>query len=260
MIVKEANLIYDGTYEGFLTCVFHAYQMKYPSVSIQTEDKSQTRLFSHVEHITTDDKKAERILNYLIKKTSPAAARTFYFAFLTEFENLENILFSYVSYVFESDLDVSKDYSKEEVLKVFQFAKMLGREKHRMEAFIRFRLTKDQIYFAVIEPDFNVVPVLIKHFKSRYADQKWLIYDIKRNYGIFYDLSKVDFIQLDFNTSDIDPRKTSDEQFAESEMDFQKLWFQYFKSTNIEARVNMKLHIRHVPKRYWKYLSEKNPY
>lgn len=38
---------------------------------------------------------------------------------------------------------------------------------------------------------------------------------------------------------------------------FQHLWKQYYHSTNIEARRNMKLHIKHVPKRYWKYLVEK---
>ncbi|MGK4566274.1 DUF4130 domain-containing protein [Flavobacterium sp. 3HN19-14] len=35
------------------------------------------------------------------------------------------------------------------------------------------------------------------------------------------------------------------------------LWNDYFKSTNIPARKNMKLHLQHVPKRYWKYLTEK---
>ena len=37
------------------------------------------------------------------------------------------------------------------------------------------------------------------------------------------------------------------------------MWKDYFDSTNIKERKNMKLHIRHVPKRYWKYLSEKQP-
>ena len=33
---------------------------------------------------------------------------------------------------------------------------------------------------------------------------------------------------------------------------------EYFKSTNIKSRKNMKLHLQHVPKRYWKYLTEKS--
>ena len=38
---------------------------------------------------------------------------------------------------------------------------------------------------------------------------------------------------------------------------YQKLWHSYFQSINIEARKNTKLHLQHVPRRYWKYLTEK---
>ncbi|MGB1209996.1 MAG: DUF4130 domain-containing protein, partial [Lacinutrix venerupis] len=65
-------------------------------------------------------------------------------------------------------------------------------------------------------------------------------------------------IQLSFNNS-FDPTKTNASYFTDSELEFQQLWKDYFKSTNIKSRKNMKLHIQHVPKRYWKYLSEKSP-
>jgi len=58
---------------------------------------------------------------------------------------------------------------------------------------------------------------------------------------------------------DFDFTKTDVNYFAKQEFEFQTLWQDYFKSTNIVSRKNMKLHIRHVPKRYWKYLSEKQP-
>ena len=116
----------------------------------------------------------------------------------------------------------------------------------------------NNIYFANIEPDFNVLPLISKHFKSRYADQKWVIYDIKRNYGLFYDLKTLEIVQMDF-PKNFDFSKTDKNFFSEEEFEFQKLWQNYFKSTNITERKNMKLHVQHVPKRYWKYLSEKQP-
>jgi len=125
-----------------------------------------------------------------------------------------------------------------------------------MEAFVRFQLTHDGVYFSNIEPDFDVLPLISKHFRSRYADQQWLIYDVKRNYGIFYDLNSVEIISLDLqeiHTNSI--RKTN--AFTTEEYDYQDLWNNYFKSTNIKSRINMKLHTQHVPKRYWKYMSEK---
>ncbi|HIZ51734.1 MAG TPA: DUF4130 domain-containing protein, partial [Candidatus Pseudomonas excrementavium] len=45
----------------------------------------------------------------------------------------------------------------------------------------------------------------------------------------------------------------------EQEKAFQGLWKVYFDSVNIKARNNEKHHVRQLPKRYWKYLSEKQP-
>ena len=123
-----------------------------------------------------------------------------------------------------------------------------------MEAFIRFELLKDNVYFAKIDPDFDVLTLLIPHFKNRYQDQKWLIYDLRRKYGVYYDLETVTIVTLDF---DAILSKNIDNLYSDSEINYQKLWSEYFDHTNIKERKNMKLHVQHVPKRYWKYLTEK---
>lgn len=43
------------------------------------------------------------------------------------------------------------------------------------------------------------MPLIEKHFKNRFADQRWLIYDNNRKYGIYYDLNEVETIQLLFD-------------------------------------------------------------
>ncbi|MCB0469000.1 MAG: TIGR03915 family putative DNA repair protein, partial [Aequorivita sp.] len=135
-------------------------------------------------------------------------------------------------------------------------AKKVDREKHRMDAFVRFKLTKDDIYFASIEPDFNVLPLNADHFKKRYADQKWLIYDLKRKYGIYYNLQNVAIVELEIS-SNTNNTSNASTYFTLDEINFQQLWGIYFKNSNIPSRKNMRLHIKHIPKRYWKYLPEK---
>ena len=125
-----------------------------------------------------------------------------------------------------------------------------------MEAFIRFQHTADGIFYCGIDPDFNVLPLILTHFKNRYADQKWIIYDIKRQYGLFYDLEKVEEINMDFNAQQ-NMLRLSAPSLSDKEGLYAVLWKDYFKSANIVARKNTKLHVKHVPKRYWKYLTEK---
>ncbi|WP_159023373.1 TIGR03915 family putative DNA repair protein [Formosa sp. L2A11] len=252
----ETTLIYDGTFDGFLTAVFTGFEMKLKTVTIVTAQRFQQPLFGSSETVYTDAEKANRVWRGLKQKLSANELRRFYYAFLSEKPTVEDTLFQAMVYVFASKINVGSDYTNVHILEISKLTKNVGREKHRMEAFVRFKLTKDGVYFANIEPDFNVLPLIRNHFKNRYADQKWLIYDLKRKYGIYYDLEQVDIITLEFD-ADFDPSKTSTDIFAEIELEFQQLWNDYFKSTNIASRKNMKLHIQHVPKRYWKYLSEK---
>ena len=35
------------------------------------------------------------------------------------------------------------------------------------------------------------------------------------------------------------------------------MWRAYFRAVDIPERKNLRLHLRHVPKRYWPYLTEK---
>ncbi len=256
LIVEEHTLVYDSTFDGFLTCVFQVYESKLKHVSFQRKNQLQESLFGINTEIFTDLEKADRVWKGIRSHSTARGSLRLYYAFLSEHAQIEPLLLTYIQQAFKSRIPLDSDFGNETVLKISQIAKSVGREKHRMEAFVRFKLTKDDIYFANIEPDFDVLTLISKHFKSRYADQKWIIYDLKRQYGLYYDLERVEMMNLTL-PENFDPTQTASVYFTPSEMEFQTLWQNYFQSTNIVARKNTKLHNQHVPKRYWKYLSEK---
>ena len=72
-----------------------------------------------------------------------------------------------------------QNYADEQILEIAKINKSINREINRMHAFVRFEKLKDEVYFSKVEPDFNVLPLIVKHFKDRYQDQKWMIFDIK---------------------------------------------------------------------------------
>ncbi|HSD13163.1 MAG TPA: TIGR03915 family putative DNA repair protein [Flavobacterium sp.] len=248
-------LVYDGSMEGFLSAVFHVYEYKISDAQIRPALSSQDNLFGKTIMIEPDTLKAERVWKGLTTRLSGNGLQQFYRSFLSEVPSVEDHLLQYCRYVFSSKKQVESDFTNHSVLLINQLAKQVYREKHRMEAFVRFQLTADNIYYAVIEPDFNVLPLLTKHFRDRYADQQWIIYDSQRKYALYYDLNIVSTVEIDFNeqVSDANIKTVS----HKDEALYQRLWQQYFQSVNIEARKNLKLHIRHMPKRYWRKLIEK---
>ncbi|MEN0054807.1 MAG: TIGR03915 family putative DNA repair protein [Mucilaginibacter sp.] len=249
------TLIYDGTFEGLLTAVFEIYELKLFHVKLIKGEWRSVALFEEVLPIVTDEKRAARVLSGLRKKLSVVGIQRLYVAHMAEMEQEESTLIGFIRYVFDSDQNIEEDYGNKYVMRLSEIIKMVRREKHRMEAFVRFQKLKDETYYSAIEPDFNVLPLLIRHFKSRYADQKWILYDIKRGYGVYYDLHDTQYISLDFSEGNKPGNTVA--AFSEDEGIYQHLWKNYFNSVNIASRKNTRLHLRHIPRRYWRHLTEK---
>jgi len=250
------TLVYDGSFAGWLSAVFDVFYYKFQEVDICTEQAYRGNVFHEPRMVHTSEVNSKRVWKGLCRKLSTTAQYQLHRSFLSELPGMENTLLQYAQYVFNSQKSVEEDYSHPAVLYNTQTAKKVWREMHRMQAFVRFQKTADGLFYAIIEPDYNVLPLLPDHFKNRYTDQRWMIYDAKRKFGIYYNLKDVAEVRVLFNAASEDGKNV---RFAydESELIYQQLWQQYFKSVNIAARKNTKLHIQHMPLRYWKYLPEK---
>jgi len=248
------TLVYDDTFAGVLTAIFDIYEYKYMCADILPVSRRQDSLFGTVHAVSTDEGRALRVWRGLAAKLPAHALTAFYKTWLSEQEGMENMLLQYTRHAFAHAQSIAQDHTHTAVRYINDTAKKVHREKHRMEAFVRFQQTADDIYFSIVEPDFNVLPLIVSHFQKRYADQKWMIYDAKRKYGIYYNLYTVAYVTVTFGDGKTD---TGMPVLHESEIAYQQLWQKYFNSVNIAARKNTKLHIQHMPYRYWKYLTEK---
>ncbi|WP_298150444.1 TIGR03915 family putative DNA repair protein [Flavobacterium sp.] len=247
--------LFDGSFEGLLSAVFEYYETKPGTVQLVCSQHYQPGIIDIPVDIVSDRKKADRVWQGLRKKISADWVSRFYKSYFAETPEVFQHLFDFCVYIFDHPKGAEQNYGNPSVIAISKTDRSVNREKHRMKAFIRFQETTDGIFYAPIEPDFNVLPLIATFFKNRYADQQWIIYDLKRNYGLFYDLEDVTEIRMEYKP--ILNTQSVSELLHGKENLYSVLWQDYFKSTNIPARKNMKLHLQHVPKRYWKYLTEK---
>lgn len=250
-------LLYDKTFDGFLTVIFDAFKNKIVPDKIESLDYYEPMLWVDKLIIPTDLEKAARVWTALKKRLTERGYNTVYRVHLAQAPEAEMILFRFIQKVFASSVNIEENFADPDVLRISTLNKKIGKDVERILQFVRFQKTADNIYYASFEPQFNVLPLVVKHFESRFADQQWIIYDTKRKYGFYYDMNHT--IQIELNSDKINPfdGKINDDVLAEGEVQFQKLWKQYFKSISIEERKNEKLQKQHMPKRYWKYLTEK---
>ena len=104
-------------------------------------------------------------------------------------------------------------------------------------------------------PEHDALPLALDYFTDRFADQRWLIYDRKRDYGYYYDGASARRVTLEDDRGMI-ADKLADEWLAEDERRFQLLWKSYFRALAIPQRTNERLQRRMMPRRYWKHLTE----
>jgi probable DNA metabolism protein len=248
-------LLYDKTFTGLVTAIFECYERKLFAVRIVSSEDAVEGFCMSIP-VVSDPVKAQRVLKGLAEKTSVQVVENFHACFLSEDDMREDILLLFCRYVFASKTDVSRDFSHEAVLQVEKISKKVYREKHRLEASLLFARMEDGLHFTEVEPQFDVLPLIGNHFKDKTWDDDWLIYDKKRAYGIYFEKTTRVLNEIVLNFTD-NPSNRQREMFHAEEKIYQQLWKDYFQHVNIPARKNLKVHIRHVPIRYWKHLTEK---
>lgn len=249
--------IHDNTFEGILCCIFDAFARKeIPDRIVHNDTNLPLFVDSHL--VITNENKFQRVFAALEKKISKSALQMLHVCYLSELENVDIHLFNYIRKAFLSPVSIEVNFADEDVLHLSKIYKKVTRESHHIRQFVRFQKTADNIYFAVMDPKYNVLPLNSDFFQDRYADQPWIIYDTRRNYGLYYNLQTVETIYFEKLPVSIATGKLSTAQQDEDEKDFQDLWNNYLKSITIEERKNLKLQRQHMPKRFWKYLTEKN--
>lgn len=247
---------YDKTFEGLLTAVFDAYSRKtFPDKLLGENDIAPLFMEDSYTVITQEDK-SNRVWKALEKKMSKQACNMLTHVWLSEQDGSDELLFRYIRKTIDSKLPIETNFGDKDVLEVHQLARKVGHEGHYLRMFVRFQKAADDIFFAPVSPVYNALPLSVEHFADRFADQKWVIYDVKRHYGYYYDLHTTVEMTLD-NDDHLLSGKLDESLMADDEKLFQELWKGYFKAMTIKERINPKLHRKNMPRRFWKYLTEK---
>ena len=250
----EARLVFvtDGTFEGLLTAIFKGYAGKRPPEAIESAHRHQPALFDRRIDIHAEPETSNRVWKGLKKHLGVQRRQMLFEAFLSDSPGVETAIFRYVQDTIPGRHDSGDESHLSDHIRIEKLARKVCREAHRMKGFIRFHQTDDNRYLALIQPKYDVLRLVRRHFEARFADQVWMIYDTRRKYGLCYDGNKTMEIRLDPSDMPLIAKNT-----VANEKLCQALWKRYYAAVNISRRNNPKQHLRQLPRRYWPYLTEK---
>ena len=137
------------------------------------------------------------------------------------------------------------DRSDEAIGRIMRAAKAVGRDIHKMHAFVRFRELPPQgprrAFAAWFEPEHPIVEAATPFFAKRFGDMDWVIATPSVT-ARFLDG------KLTFAESDAGPRPPEDAT--------EDLWRTYYASIFNPARLMVRAMCSEMPKKYWKNLPE----
>lgn len=230
-------LVYDKSFGGLLTCVFEVYARGLEQVHLVRKG-TELPLLTQVLQITTQAHRAHRVNKKLELVWGKEGMRKLWQGWLSEREGVDNIILHLVRYTLSTGQNIFENPGHEHVLLLQEILDRMEEEKHRLQMLVQFQKTPDGLCYAVVNPRFNVLPLIADHFSKRYVAQRWIIYDARRQYGLFFDRVCIHYITSHQN-EDI----------------HSFLSHHYFYLRHNRSPIYRPIHIQQVPRRYWAYLT-----
>ena len=241
---SSVSYTYDGTYTGFLSCVFDSYANHEEPAAFCTFDEPQALLWPE-RAVETDEAHANRVLRSF-GKLGGAGARLAVRGFLTCLPEKELHLWRFLRLGYETGPKVGALLTDSRVDVLRKAVWHLEHEAHMYKGFVRF---SDQNGFLVaqIEPKNWVLPLLAGHFTTRFNAERFLIFDRTHGEALVHQPGQWDIVPME--GLELAPPGQEARQYR-------ALWRRFYDTVAIEGRENPRCRMTHMPKRYWAMMTE----
>lgn len=232
---------HDGSLAGLLSCVFDSYVRREVPEDLLLEG---TPTFLPVRRVITDREHALRVWRALEEKGE--AAEWVRVGWLSCVPERERLLFNFIRAAFKYGPSVCRRTTHPMVTPVFNAIRAARNEAHQFCQFIRFS-DYHGVLASQISPKAMVLPLIQAHFVDRFASEAFLIHDMEHGQALFHQGCKSAIREIE--TLEL-------ESADEFELAYRKLWRCYYETIAIKERYNPKCRMTHMPKRYWKHMTE----
>jgi probable DNA metabolism protein len=248
------DYLYDGSFDGFLCCVFlHYYGEK--AGAVHPAEGYQGDALTPCRAVETDEDRADRVCRAIESKISAHDAKRVYLVFRSSAPGKETKLLRYIRLGFKEGAKVGLMYGNPIVFDVLRAERQVVSEVHRMCGLMRFSEVGPRhgaegaptVLYAPMEPDHDIVEFLAEHFCDRYKNDPFIIHDKRRKKALFSAAGE--WYITDFEDEGL---------LAETrgELRYRRLWRDYFDAVAIRERANPECQKRFLPMRYRRNMTE----
>ena len=235
---------YDGTFAGFLTCVWDAMEGNIEPAAFLLSGGGAT--LWETREPAPDQGRARRLYSALARRVSPEFQKMIARGFLTCLPEKELDLLALIRRGLREGDRVRLDLSDPVIARVNLALTKMWTEWDHLKGFVRFS-DLDGFLVGEIEPKNRVLPLLRPHFCDRMYNETFLLYDRAHREALVHRPGQWAIVPME-----------SFRMAAPSaeEAQYRRLWKRFYDTIEIKERRNPRLRMSNMPKRYWETMTE----
>lgn len=233
---------YDGSFEGFLCCVYDAfYRREAPAIF---SEEGQALLYP-TRRVQTDGR-ARKVLGSIREKIGRELADFLPLCLFTCLPQKEEHMLRLIRLGYQVGPGILEMMAHPYVNILRKAVFHLKHEAHLLTGFVRFCEAEGALY-AVIHPKNRVLALMEPHFCSRFSKERFLIFDETHRQALVHQPGRAGIFPL---------KEFSLPVAGREEQEYRELWQLFYRTMEVPGRRNEVLRRTLMPKRYWAELTE----
>ena len=276
------TFVYDGSFDGFLCAAGRALGVDargrrlpdaavdavpdavanaVPDAGPSAPDPATARiaavgggeadLFSRRVDVITDPAEADALREALRDRGGEAEIETLLHVHASADPRAPSLLLHYIAAALRARGPVGSRLTDPRILAVRKLYEKVRLEINRFMGFLRFRRAAENLWYAPVNPNADIVGFLGPHFADRFCGQSFLIHDVRRDTAFWHSGGACGLAVL----SDM-PEALRERLRRDVEPEITGLWKEYFRRIAVPQRRNPRQQARLLPRRYRPLLTE----
>lgn len=244
---REAPAVYcyDGSFEGFLCCVYDSVYRREEPLAITREGEAPALLGS-LRFVAADAERAARVKASIPQRISPRALELCVAVFCSCLEEKELMLLRFLLRGYREGAGICFRFGDPLIARLLEAERHLMHEAHLFKGFTRFTRAQGSM-LAFISPKNYVLPYIAQHFCLRMRREDFAIVDRTHAAALVWRSGRAEILRVE----SLDPPPLSP-----GEKGWQALWKRFYDTISIEGRENLRCRMSHMPRRYWENMPE----
>lgn len=242
----------SDTITGVFSAIYDVWKSKEEG-GVQLRGDSELELFCQYQDCAESNQKALALESMIKRHLGYAAYQDIYYAVQSFDMQKGNAILGTLEAArgIPDSRKIMDHISHPMVYKVFALSRNVAGEAHRMIEFIRFKELYNQVLYAEITPQNQVLTSVAPHFADRFPLENWMIYDKTHHMFVVHEKKK-QWILVDDENFDMERAL----QVSDREAEFSALWKTFVATVSIESRENRRCQMNHLPLKYRPNMTE----